>query len=1220
MAKLFKEKSLKKELANFHISNIDKKLSIIKKWGKLYKDGTLKNRNEEKTEQAFNSDIFEKVLDYRNFTNVNDKGIYSLEIKETTETTAEKPDVLLGIFKNNDEKPQIKCVVELKSTGISLDKAQRSKGNLSPVEQGFNYKNKYRGCEFVIASNFNELRLYKNNQLDFEEWTLENLLDEKDDYFQFKKFYFLLSEKHLIREKTVNLLLNERVEQEKITKKFYQDYKVLRENLIKDIVKNNSISRENFAEYVEKSQKIIDRVIFVAFCEDLDLLPENILNKVLESARKNDLLSHWATLKGFFNAIDSGSDKLGIPDGYNGELFKPDPLLDSLKISDETCEEFLKLGKYDFSEDLNVNILGHIFEQSISDLEEIKNLGLEKISKISRRKQTGIFYTPEYIVDYIVRNSVGKWLKDKEFEILAKNGVKEILKDKNYEKRLRKAYEEYQTVLQNIKVVDPACGSGAFLVKVFDFLLAENKRVGEIIGNIFSAENMVKDILKNNIYGVDLNAESVEITKLSLWLKTCQKGKKLQTLKNNIKCGNSLINDPELAGNKAFDWSENFAEIFENKNKQAFLVTWVTHNSRISERMVKYGVKLKDPFILSEEDRNFITEKLNEKISREKMNVLALNVLDDHVHLVIICDQKELSENIRKLKGYSSIELSRKLKLSVEGQGRQNKIWAKGSSKTFLESEKHFNNAVEYTFENHQKHKIVSINRQLQLSALTDYKTAWKDEYSMTSGFDVVVGNPPYVQLQKMGIESDKLKTQNYQTFTKTGDLYCLFYELGNQILKSRGILGFITSNKWMRANYGKPLRKYLAEQTTPLLLVDLGSGIFESATVDSNILIFEKNETEKHNLTALDLSKEKELKDFAEYKEKEVTINDLSADIWAIMNPLEKQIKKKIEKIGTPLKDWDIEINYGIRTGFNEAFIINEKKKDELIAADPKSREIIKPILRGRDIKRYSAEFANLYIILVRKNFSAEFEKKFPILYDFVSKYEDSLKKRGQVRAGSHHWIEIDNSPTEEYLEKFTKEKIIWKRIGSLIRFSYSQKKEYCLDSTVIATGNNLKYLTVLLNSKLHIRELLINSPKTGTGDVIISVQALSPLLVFNPSKREKSIFIEKADKMIELNGQLQLAAQKFLKLLQTEFQIEKIPTKLNHFWDLEFTDFWKSLKVKNISLAKKSEWMEFFETNKQTLLGISREISAEESIIDEMVFDLYDLNKKEREFISNS
>lgn len=574
MASIFKKRILKERLENFEIPNFEAKLAIIKQWHDAYQNGSLKKKTEKEIEQEFIHSIFVEVLEYTRFPDEP----YTIQPQGKTQTSGQKPDAILGSFSSDKEITKVAAVCEIKDVNTALDKSQRREGSLTPVQQAFKYKTQYKSCDFVIATNFYEVRLLKDNELNFEQWTLESLVNPENNYFEFRKFYYLLCQAHLVvsrgKSKTLQLLADIQVEQEKITKDFYKLYKELRQKLIKNIMVNNpeAKKKENFYNLtVEKAQKIIDRLVFVAFCEDLGLLPENILLKVIESDN-NTFSSTWDTLKGFFNAVDTGSPKLNNAQGYNGELFKPDKDLDSLVIDDEICREFLKIGQYDFSEDLSVNILGHIFEQSISDLEELKAIGEDNKTdkKKSKRKKDGIFYTPEYIVDYIVENAVGAWLKERETEIMAKHGVKEDIQDNNYNKRLLEALKDYQQVLQNIKVLDPACGSGAFLVRVFDFLLAENKRVASLIAeqqggamSLFDTEQAFKDILQNNIYGVDLNQESVEITKLSLWLKTAQKGKKLASLYNNIKCGNSLIDDPAVAGNKAFKWQDEFKEIMD---------------------------------------------------------------------------------------------------------------------------------------------------------------------------------------------------------------------------------------------------------------------------------------------------------------------------------------------------------------------------------------------------------------------------------------------------------------------------------------------------------------------------------------------------------------------------------------------------------------------------------------------------------------------------------
>lgn len=569
MARLFKDRTIVEALEKFDISDFDARLKILTGWYDAYKSGALQQKTESQSEQAFNNDIFIKVLDHVSFP----KESYTIDPKARTETSGQKPDAALGYF-SPDEK-HVHAVCEIKDVNTSLDKPQQREGNLTPVQQAFKYKPQYTRCDFVLVTNFYEMRLYRDNQLDYEVFTLGDLVNPENNYYQFRKFYYLLCRQNFIaktgQSNTERILSAIRIEEEEISKKFYTEYRQLRRELISNIQKNNPDKSANLA--IEKAQKIIDRIVFVSFCEDLGLLPDNKLMEVVQWAEKNSPFESgiWDTLVKFFAAVDHGSEKLGIPDGYNGELFKEDKELDELKIDDAITKKFVDLGRFSFSDDLTVNILGHIFEQSISDLESLKAAveQVEQKKKDSRRKKEGIYYTPEYIVSYIVNNTVGRYLEEQEATIKQKHGLKEDILDKTYKKRALMVYQEYQQALQKIKVLDPACGSGAFLVKVFDFLFTENQRVAYILRDLrgqaafLDQESFIKEILNNNIYGVDLNPESVEITKLSLWLKTAQKGKKLTSLKENIKCGNSLIDDPKIAGSRAFNWNEKFKDIME---------------------------------------------------------------------------------------------------------------------------------------------------------------------------------------------------------------------------------------------------------------------------------------------------------------------------------------------------------------------------------------------------------------------------------------------------------------------------------------------------------------------------------------------------------------------------------------------------------------------------------------------------------------------------------
>jgi hypothetical protein len=369
----------------------------------------------------------------------------------------------------------------------------------------------------------------------------------------------------------------------------------------------------------------------------------------------------WDRVRGLFTSINEGYPEEHI-NKFNGGLFADDADLDALVIRDSVLEHIIALEKYDFDSDLNVNILGHIFEQSISDIEELKasieankglkplakepieankglqplakkpieaNKGLQPLAKdtVGKRKKDGIFYTPEYITRYIVQETVGGYLEERKaecgFEALPpitdadwqsiKRDKRNVLTYNTTIEHHIAAWTAYREKLAAIKVCDPACGSGAFLNQVFDFLYAEGQRVNAELARLqlgqTTTSDLQKDILQNNIYGVDVNPESVEITRLSLWLKTADRSKELTSLDHTIRCGNSLVDDANVAGETAFDWAAAFPEVFggtaltegkglkplveETQNLQAYHVTWVTQNSRVSERMIQHEAIIK---------------------------------------------------------------------------------------------------------------------------------------------------------------------------------------------------------------------------------------------------------------------------------------------------------------------------------------------------------------------------------------------------------------------------------------------------------------------------------------------------------------------------------------------------------------------------------------------------------------------------------------------------
>jgi methylase of polypeptide subunit release factors len=348
--------------------------------------------------------------------------------------------------------------------------------------------------------------------------------------------------------------------------------------------------------------------------------------------------------------------------------------------------------------------------------------------------------------------------------------------------------------------------------------------------------------------------------------------------------------------------------------------------------------------------------------------------------------------------------------------------------------------------------------------------------FGLVDGFDIVIGNPPYIQLQKNhGELANRYKGLGYEVFDRTGDIYTLFYEKGIKILRKSGHLCFITSNKWMRAGYGEKLRKFFSEYN-PKILIDLGPGVFESATVDTNILLIQKSEN-KNLLKAITLQKD-DKEDIKKALDKRcVILRNLSKDAWFIGSDAEQRLKEKIERIGKILKVWDVKIYYGIKTGLNEAFIITTEKRNEILSnyKDEEERErteaIIKPILRGRDIKRYSYEWANLWVIVIPAGWTNEhrwaekaeifIEKSLPALMEHLKPYEVKAKKRDDQ---GDYWWELRHCA---YYPEFEKEKVVWAEIVRQPQFYLDRDRFYVEATSFLMTGENTKYICGLLNSK---------------------------------------------------------------------------------------------------------------------------------------------------------
>ncbi|WP_299097938.1 N-6 DNA methylase [uncultured Winogradskyella sp.] len=572
-----------------HITLQDKELvsKAYKKYSKYFLNPTIQDNirssKEEEYQGIFLTELFVNILGYT----LKPKADFNLVAEYKNQNNARKAD---GAILHNDIAIG---VIELKGTN--------TKDLESIRKQAFDYKANQKGCVYVITSNFEKLRFYINDATEFEEFNLFELSPER-----FTLLYLCLQKDNVINNVPLKIKEASVVVEEKITKQFYKDYSVFKRELYRDLVKRNaktlkaqvsnvtlsSVERSQEEQQelqrleknvkltlFKKSQKLIDRYLFIFFAEDRGLLPANSTQQILDKWKDDvdfgDDRPLYTLFKQYFNFLDqgrAGTSKRAEIYAYNGGLFKEDKTLDSLEIDNDLLYKHTsKLAAYDFESQVDVNILGHIFENSLNEIEsvnaEIEGGDFDK--QKSKRKKDGVFYTPKYITKYIVENTIGKLCDEKKTQLGFKE--EEYFKGrKNRNKttitKLVTILDDYRDWLLQLTICDPACGSGAFLNQALDFLIKEHTYIDElktkVLGGGLQFPDIENTILENNIYGVDLNEESVEIAKLSLWLRTAQPRRKLNDLSSNIKCGNSLIDSKAVARDKAFNWEEQFPKVF----------------------------------------------------------------------------------------------------------------------------------------------------------------------------------------------------------------------------------------------------------------------------------------------------------------------------------------------------------------------------------------------------------------------------------------------------------------------------------------------------------------------------------------------------------------------------------------------------------------------------------------------------------------------------------
>ncbi|MFO7845274.1 MAG: N-6 DNA methylase, partial [Balneolaceae bacterium] len=1168
---------------NTYLSGIDKQ-KVDGAW-ESFKDhfhdseiqGNIRNSKEEEYQAGFLRDLFAKVLGYT----IYPANGYNLRIEHKDEKGTKKADAALL----KDDK--VTAVIELKGTDTTdLDKVE---------SQAFGYKNYHRHAEYVIISNFEKLRFYIDNAVEHIEFNLFELTED-----EFKVLWLCLEQSNLSKGLPKKIKEASLTENEEVTKKLYADYSSFKDDIFKSIVEHNPDYDK--LRLFKKTQKLLDRFLFIFFAEDQQLLPANSIKLIIQEWQQLRDLDEYRPLydrfKKYFGYLNTGRNTPGKEEifPYNGGLFTPDEVLDNITIDDELLyKHTLQLSKYDFASEVDVNILGHIFEHSLNEIEEINAelKGEEVDASKTRRKKDGVYYTPKYITKYIVENTVGKLCDEKKAELDIDDEEYRPNRHTKTKKPLLSKLDTYRQWMLELSICDPACGSGAFLNQALEYLIDEHSYIDELQAKLLGESIVLPDIenqiLENNLFGVDINEESVEIAKLSLWLRTAQKGRKLTSLNNHIKCGNSLIDDPEVAGDKAFNWEEEFPEVFRQKEKQAYHVTWVTHNARTSQRMIDYKVKKGEPFWLNEDLEVFITREIAKIVKEDDLNVLAYNICEDHVHMLLVCEPDELPNIVRKLKGRSSQKLKEHLGVPKEEKFH---LWAQKFDRKPVEDEEGLEAVRNYIIRNREKHNLPP-NKGLQplvaeaMSCTIEH--AFRPETS--GGFDVVIGNPPYVSANNMDYEDRNFfnDSDDYEHLKGKWDLYIPFTERALQIIKDGGRLSFIIPYGLLNQKFGESIREYILNECKIESIVDFHEvKIFADATVPTCIPTIKKAKVEEYEVEILKLkngaiesaySFDKEMFESAE--QTMFRTEDL------------RQIRSITEKINNN-SDGKLSDYLYISTGAEIHGKEQRTEEGELISGHSKFDVLFDDYKEG--LKEYIEGSA--------------------IEKSKMGRY--SYPKRD-------YWLNYvpDRMRSPKFIELFESEKIIIRgssgKLGILA--TYDDRKLYTPHKITIGikrsslpdskskNENNddvsLKYILGIINSKLI--DFYYKSVFGGFIDVYPNNLKELPIVL---SDQENDV-VKKVDKILGAQKELFEVIDKFRNLLFSKFDIDKLSRKLQSWHDLTFKQFLKELKKKKVklSLEEEAEWMEYFNRQKAQADELKSQIAQTDSEIDAMVYELYGL-----------
>lgn len=957
---------------------------------------------EEQFQEGFLRELFVKVLGYT----INPSPNYNLTTELKNEVGSKKADGAI--------------LIDDKAIGVIELKDHKTPDLASIENQAFGYKNKHKETRLVIISNFEKLRLYIDNAVEYREWDIFHM--KEDD---FRELYLCLAWEQVAHGIALQMKSESVSNEEQITKALYKDYSQFKRVLFADILAQNPTPEGRETKdwqllLFKKTQKLLDRLLFIFFAEDCGLLPPNSMVKIIEQwvdlqEKYDEYFPLYDRIKKYFGYMNTGHQgKQYEIFAYNGGLFKPDEILDNIKITDDVLAEHTrKLSEYDFESDVDVNILGHIFENSLSEIEEVtQQITSGEAPQVSKRKQDGVFYTPQYITKYIVENTVGRLCAEKkqELHIVEDEYLSEQRRQIQTKKRLLEQLHQYREWLLSLTILDPACGSGAFLNAALQFLMSEHKHIDEmeakVTGSSIVFQDIENSILENNLYGVDINEESVEIAQLALWLRTAKPHRKLNTLNQNIKCGNSLISDPAIAGEKAFDWQKEFPQVFEK------------------------------------------------------------------------------------------------------------------------------------------------------------------------GGFDVVIGNPPYVRPHYLNDETKRYLWNSFQTYERKADLYVCFIEKALNLVKQKGLTSFIVSDGWLRLDSFEKIRQYILQNASVLNIVDFTKDIFESATVKTCIFIFKEGAIERNIVQSAVMDENVDLNNIAYHSICQEAFNntyknvfDLSIDESSTM--LKNRMQSGSQTLGTLFS-----LAFGLKTGDDERFL----------TFNPSISTDCKKLIRGADVNRWTIDFKGEYVIY---------------------QPEQMRLHKSTARPGT--------------AERFEQPKVLVRDTGGGLMATFDNYAYYAKDVIIIEHEEQstiaLKALAILLNSRL-LRWFY----ETTFPTLHVQRNELASLPI--PNLKNTTELSVLADTMLTLHQQLQEKRSRFLRRLTENLEGVKITSSLQAFDTMDFKGFVAELKKQKIklTLSQQDEWEEYFNQRVAECQKLSAQIKATDNEIDNKVFDLYGLTEEERKIVMTS